>query len=411
MKINKNRIEERLVKASTFNDNREIGISRFSYSTKDKEIREYLDEIFTNLGMKVKVDSVGNIRARYEGSDLSLAPLWTGSHIDSVNNGGMYDGMVGVIGAIEACSVMQENYFKPRRSVEVVIFAEEEGSNFGTTMVGSKCLVGELNIDGLKSLADKDNISAYDRIKSFGLKPEKLEDDIIDKTDIYAMIELHIEQGGILEKNYKSIGVVKSVVGMKTLEITIEGISNHAGSTPMNMRRDPLVAAANLICEVEAIAAQRIFETTVATVGRLEVSPNMPNVIPKTIKLTIDIRDVKKEGINRTLEFIEDEIEEIKKRFGVDINKKMIGESRVYDFSSRIIDVIEKKTKEKDLPYMVMNSGAVHDSAMFVPYTDVGMIFVPSKNGISHSPLEYTSIEDISKGCQILLDTIKELVE
>lgn len=409
MNINKERIAQRIDDFARFNDKDDGGVSRFSYGKADAEARAWLIQICEELQLQVTVDPVGNIRARYEGTDSSLIPVFVGSHIDSVRNGGKYDGIVGVVGAMEVLSVMRENNCLPRRSVELVIFAEEEGSNFGTTMVGSKALIGKLSAAEMGVLHTEHGESCTEVLKAAGFEPEKMGDFILKPGDVDAMLELHIEQGIVLEREKKQLGVVQAIAGMATIEVTVCGTSNHAGSTPMYLRNDPMPAAAKLIEDIEDTAANHVLDSTVATVGTVSCKPDMPNVIPGEVSFTIDIRDIEQDAIQKTIDRITACAEKISLERGVKIQFRTIGSSLPIRLSSRIMDTVKRAVSSCSDSWMTMNSGAVHDAAMMAAITDVGMIFVPSVGGKSHNPEEYTSPSDIALGCQALLFAVTEL--
>ena len=410
MEIQENRIITRIETLAGFNMTPGNGITRFSYSDQDRLARNYIEQQCSLMGISVQTDPLGNIRARYNGQDNSLPPVWIGSHIDSVRNGGKYDGVVGVISALEVLNVLYENQITPLRPVELVIFAEEEGSNFGTTMIGSKAIVGKCDEEYLKQLTAETGHTAYEMIKSFGLAPEHLEQCRIKKGQIHAMIEMHVEQGAVLDRKGLIIGVVQAVAGMRTYRIEITGESNHAGATPMNMRHDPMTAAAELICDVEKYAQAEVYETTVATVGEIACLPNASNVIPQKIQFSVDIRDVQEDGIESIADYLRCRCTQLACERGVSITIHEIGSSKCIHLSPRITGLIEDVTRQKKLPYQCMNSGAVHDSAMLTEITDVGMIFVPSVNGKSHNPQEYTESTDIKHGAEVLLETVCRLM-
>jgi len=409
LNVNKERIMQRIDDFARFNDNDDGGISRFSYGNADAKARVWLMQICEELQLQVTVDPVGNIRAHYEGRDASLTPVFIGSHIDSVRNGGKYDGVVGVVGAIEVLSVMRENNCLPRRSVELIIFAEEEGSNFGTTMVGSKALIGKLSVTDLEHLHTENGKKCTEVLEEAGFELGKMGDYILKPGDIDAMIELHIEQGIVLEREKKHLGVVQAIAGMATIEVTVCGTSNHAGSTPMHLRNDPMSAAAILIENIEDTAVNHILESTVATVGSIACKPNMPNVIPGEVSFTIDIRDIDQDAIQETIKRITDCAEKISLEREVTIQFRTIGSSLPIRLSPRIMDIVKRAVSSCSDSWMEMNSGAVHDAAMMASVTDVGMIFVPSVRGKSHNPEEYTSSSDIVLGCQALLLAVTEL--
>ena len=409
METVQSRIMERIDTLAAINDTPGVGVTRFSYGEKDAQARAWLFGEFERIGLKYSVDAVGNIRARYDGADNALAPVWFGSHIDSVRNGGKFDGIVGSVSALEVLTVLHENGVRTKRPLELIYFAEEEGSNFGTTMIGSKALVGKCDCTYLRELKTEDGTTAYDLMKQFGLDPDRLSDYILKPEEVHAMVELHIEQGAVLEYEKKSIGVVEAIVGMQTYQVVVNGRADHAGSTPMNMRKDPMVAAAKLICEIQAFARYGVRDTTVATVGRIECRPNAANVIPQTVEFSIDIRDICEEGIEKVVAFVRDRIRSVEQSDGVSIGMYPIGTSSCVRLDAGVVDTIEACVKNMGVPYLRMNSGAVHDSAMLAKVTRVGMIFVPSRDGKSHAPEEYTAIEDIKLGADLLLDTIVRL--
>lgn len=411
MQVCQERIMQRIQAISQFNSTPGVGITRFSYSPEDAKARAYLMDQFASLGMTVQTDAIGNVRARYEGTDPSLAPLWIGSHIDSVRNGGMYDGIVGTVGALEAVSVLSENGIRPRRSVEVVFFPEEEGSNFGTTMVGSKCLAGKLDLAGLERLKTDTGVSCAQLAAGFGLHPEDVASCRLTPGSVDAMVELHIEQGIVLDRKQLKLGVVRAIAGMVTVRVTVSGESNHAGATPMDMRHDPMAAAARLIVQIQDIAARQCLPDTVATVGEIACVPNMPNVIPGEVSFTVDIRDVDEAGIDKALSLLEEAMARVSASDGVKTSLSTIGRNKPVVLTDRVVSAIREAVRECGAPFMEMNSGAVHDTAMLAGVTDVGMIFIPSVDGRSHTPEEYTAPEDIALGCQALLNTVLRLTK
>ncbi len=409
MEVNEERLIGMIERLAEFNETPGCGITRFSYSDLDRQAKDYIGSICKEMDLKVSVDQIGNIRARYEGTDPDLAPVWIGSHLDSVPNGGKYDGIVGAASSLEVLRVFHENGIKPIRPVELVLFAEEEGSNFGTTMIGSKALAGKYDKDYLKELKTEAGETAYDVIRRFGLDPERVKECRLNPGDVHAMVELHIEQGAVLDNEKLTIGVVQVIAGMHTLRITLRGFSDHAGTTPMNMRKDPMAAAAKLICAIEQYAREEVYASTVATVGEIECSPNKPNVIPQIVQFSVDIRDVCEDGMEKVIDFIQEKCREMGETTGVAAEVTEIGKSECIRLCPRITELIEEVTAKKGLPYKRMNSGAVHDAAMMTAVTDVGMIFVPSVDGRSHTAEEYTAEGDIKKGADVLLETVRQL--
>lgn len=409
IEVNQKRLIGMIEKLAEFNETPGCGITRFSYSDADRQARDYIGSICKEMDLKISVDQIGNIRARYEGDDPSLAPVWIGSHMDSVRNGGKYDGIVGVASSLEVLNVLWENKIRPHRPVELVIFAEEEGSNFGTTMIGSKALTGKCDKEYLKQLKTEAGETAYDVISRFGLEPEKVEKCRLAPGEVSAMVELHIEQGAVLDTEEVTIGVVQVIAGMHTLKITLRGSSDHAGTTPMHMRKDPMMVAAKLICAIEQYAKEEVYDSTVATIGEIDCRPNKPNVIPQTVQFSVDIRDVCEDGMESVISYIEEKCGEISAETGVETEVAEIGKSGCIRLCPGITGLIEEVAAEKGLSYKCMNSGAVHDAAMMTAVTDVGMIFVPSVDGRSHTAEEYTAADDIKKGADVLLETVRRL--
>ncbi|MED4206676.1 Zn-dependent hydrolase [Neobacillus mesonae] len=408
MEVNINRLMNDFASVTKHNRTPGQGFTRYSYSEEDKRAREYLFSEIKQLGLSVKVDAIGNIRAKY--GDPSKPSIMIGSHIDTVENGGKFDGLAGSLAALEVIRVLQEEKLELTQPVELIIFAEEEGSNFGIPLLGSKVLTGKYSIDDLKAIKNDANQSVYQVAKSFNLNIDDIEKDQLQASEVAAMIELHIEQGGVLEAKQKTIGVVQAIAGMKTIKITLEGDSNHAGTTPMELRRDPMVGASHIIAYIQKAAKEGALPTTVATVGKIASQPNMPNVIPQKIEFYADVRDVDLTGVEMVLTEIEQKVEEVCQENSLKGEIELVGQSKSVKLASRIVDLIEAKAKEQELPYLKMNSGAVHDAVMLTDVADVGMIFIPSVGGKSHSPLEYTSEQDIKTGCDLLLHVVKELV-
>lgn len=412
LETNRQRIAKDIDAVSQITASPDCGCTRLSYTIEDKAAREYLIAAMENLGLSIKIDGVGNIRARYVTNDNANRPsIMIGSHIDTVPNGGKFDGLVGVVSALEVIRVLDENKIELNNPIELIIFAEEEGSNFGVTLVGSKVLTAAYKLDDLKKLTNDENISAYDCIKQFGLDVDNIENQVLSSEEVKAMIELHIEQGGTLEEGNLSVGIVEAIVGMRVYKITINGISNHAGTTPMNLRRDPMIAAAEIILQVRGVAMQGAQKHTVATVGKINAEPNASNVIAGKVEMFVDIRDVEYIGIETVSRELETMVKELENKHDLKICCELIGESRPVNLAAEVIQAIEETAKAKKMDYKKMNSGAVHDAMMLTGNTKVGMIFVASKDGKSHCEAEFTKIEDIKIGADLLLGTVINLAK
>lgn len=387
----------------------DIGCTRFSYSEEDLKVRERLMAEMRDMGMEIAVDFVGNIRGKYNPGALETKSILIGSHIDTVKQGGKYDGLTGVLCSLEVVRYLSDQEIQLLHPIEIVIFAEEEGSNFGVTMIGSKYSAKLIDDTYLKTLHTDKGVTAYDLIKECNFSPERNNEPFIDGVNEKCMVELHVEQGEVLDQEQLEIGIVKAIAGMMTLQITVNGTSNHAGTTPMRLRRDPLLASAKIIDKISEVPSSLGMQTAVATVGKIDVSPNGSNVIASRVIFNVDIRDVIEENISTMTNRIKEIANDIAEKQNVEISIKELGSARVVEMAEHIINTILESTEELGLTYKKMNSGAVHDNAMFSGIIDTGMIFVPSIKGISHSPFEDTKFEDIVSGFHVLLQTVLSL--
>lgn len=408
MEINLKRILNDFATIINYTKTPDNGCTRYSYSDEDRQTRNYLFSQMKGLDLSIKVDAVGNIRATY-GKEIKKPSIMIGSHIDTVENGGKFDGLTGVLAGLEIIRVLKEEKLPLNHPIELIIFEEEEGSNFGITMLGSKVLTGKYGLEDLQSIKNGEGDSVYDLAKNFGLDIENVSEDVLGKEEVDSMIELHIEQGAVLETQHKSIGIVQAIAGMKTFKVTLEGDSNHAGTTPMDLRHDPLVGAATIISYLQKAAITVALPTTVATVGKIACQPNMANVIPQKVEFFVDVRDVEAKGVDLIAKALTEQVNAISAEHELTSKIELIGASESVKLSSRVAKIIEKTAVERDFHYMTMNSGAVHDAAMLAELTDVGMIFIPSLGGKSHCPEEYSSEEDIKIGSDLLLHVVKAL--
>ena len=401
--VSKERLLKNLKKLSEFGINNKSGNDRVAYSDYDIQAREYIKEYMKNLGLKVEVDYAANIVARKEGTNTKLKPIAFGSHIDAVPNGGHYDGPLGVIGGIEALETILDNEIITSRPLELIIFTNEEGGVFG-----SRALAGKLNFDALevKTASGFTNGEGVDRL---GGDQRKIFDVIKSSNDYHAFVELHIEQGNILNKSNIDIGVVTGIVGLKWWDVIIEGFANHAGTTPMGERKDPMITAADFILLVKNVISE-IPGNQVGTVGKIEAFPGAPNVIPGKVKLSLEIRDLDENKID----FLFNEIEKRARIIALE-NETIISFSSVdINASPALMDdqiqaLIIDATNELKYSFKKMPSGAGHDAQDMAIIVPSGMIFIPSVDGISHSPKEFSSDEAVYKGTNILLNTILKL--
>lgn len=406
MKISGERLLSDLNKLKSFTDTPGDGVTRFSYSENDEKARCFIKEAAKSQGFAVRVDPIGNLFISRPGRDETIKKICIGSHIDTVRNGGWLDGIYGVISGLEVLRTLAENESDCAAEIEVVIFAEEEGSNFGSTMTGSKFAAGIYGENELDWLKNDEGISLREMLLQCGYPPYKQEEVIWDFSRVQAMLEIHIEQGPVLEQAGNSIGIVDAIFGMTTIEVAITGIGNHAGATPMRYRTDALAAAALCITEVERIAKEDPKGVAVATVGKISVSPNCSNVIPEKVLFTVEVRDKQEEKIIRVMKKIEESIQRISAQRGTTCEIYTLAESKPFRMDDRMIALIDQLATEAGISHQLIDSGAVHDTCIIAPHVPSGMLFVPSIGGRSHVPFEDTSPDELVRGAQLLLDTV-----
>ena len=394
------RLEQRIKALSAFGANREGGVSRVAFSEADLAGRSYIRGLMREVGLSVRMDTAGNIIGRREGSEPDLPVIMFGSHIDSVPGGGNYDGDVGVIGAIEVIQLLNDNAVRTRHSLEVVVFTDEEGG-----LTGSRAMVGEIG-DTTLSVVSHSGMTIGDGIRAVGGDPNRL--DLAERRpgEIKAFIELHIEQGAILHDEKVDIGVVEGIVGIRWWDVTIEGFANHAGTTPMNRRWDAMISAAEYILAVNRVATS-MSGGQVATVGRLHAEPGAPNVIPGEVVLSLEIRDLSTAKIQRVFDEIRREGERIADARFTPIRYAEIDvASPPAPTDEQMRRIIAASADDLGLSFKFMPSGAGHDAQDMAQIAPTGMIFVPSVNGVSHSPKEFTSAQDMANGASVLYRTV-----
>ncbi|GAB3946502.1 Zn-dependent hydrolase [Spirosoma harenae] len=403
LKINQQRIQSRLLELSKFGELPNGGIGRVAYSKADQEGRAYFIELMKKAKLDVTIDYAGNIIGRRKGKNASLKPIAFGSHIDSVPNGGNYDGPVGSISGLELIETLNENNIVTEHPLELIIFANEEG---GT--VGSGALIGKITPTALKSVTQS-GLTIADGIRAIGGNPDSLSKVVRKKGNVAAFIELHIEQGGILMKENLQIGVVEGIVGIQHWDATIEGVPNHAGTTPMTARRDALLAAAKLIIALNEVVTSH-GGRQVGTIGKIAAEPGAYNVIPGKVVLGVEIRDLSHEKIWKLFGEFEAKAKEIAKTSETTISfaQSSIGVTPALT-AKPIQDKIIASAKALGLSHRYMQSGAGHDSQEMAQIAPVGMIFIPSVGGISHSPKEFSKGVDIGNGANVLLQTLLAL--
>lgn len=394
------RIEERIQALGRFGENAAGGVSRLAFSDADLAGREYIKGLMQQAGLQVRVDTAGNIIGRREGSESDLAPIMFGSHIDSVPGGGNYDGDVGVIGAIEVAQLLYERGIVTKHPIEIVSFTDEEGG-----LTGSRGMIGKLG-EGTLGVMSHSGMTIREGIARVGGDPDRLELAVRKSGDIAAFIELHIEQGAILHEEGVNIGVVQGIVGIRWWDVSIEGFANHAGTTPMNRRWDAMVSAAELTLAINRVARE-LPGRQVATVGKIEALPGAPNVIPGEVIISLEIRDLEADKMQQVFELIRVEAERIADEKSTPIRFAEIDvASPPAPTDQQMRRIIASAAEDLGMSYKLMPSGAGHDAQDIASIAPAGMIFVPSVDGISHSPQEYTTAIDMANGASVLLKTV-----
>jgi N-carbamoyl-L-amino-acid hydrolase len=398
--VNGDRIQQHIAALARFGTNPDGGVSRVAFSEADIAGRDYVKKLMQEAGLTVRVDTAGNILGRRDGSNAKLPPILIGSHIDSVPGGGNYDGDVGVLGAIEVAQTLKEHNVRLKHPLEVVVFADEEG---GT--VGSFAMIGQLQPAAL-DLMTHSGKTIRDGIRAIGGDPDRLAEAVRKQGDLEAYVELHIEQGAILDESDIDIGVVEGIVGIRWWDVTIEGIPNHAGTTPMNRRRDAMLSAAEFVLAVNRVATS-MTGRQVATVGRIRAEPGAPNVIPGKVVLSLEIRDLAADKMAAVYDAIRAEADKIAQARQTPFTFAQLEvSSEPAPTDVRLQRIIAKAADSLKLTNKVMPSGAGHDAQEIAHIAPTGMIFVPSVGGVSHSPKEFTSQQDMANGANVLLQTV-----
>ncbi len=402
LRVNGDRINQHLAALSEFGKNPYGGVSRVAYSDFDRKGREFVMGLMREASLDVRIDTAGNILGSRPGSSAALKPILFGSHIDSVPDGGNYDGDVGVLSAIEVARTLKERGVTTRHPIEVVIFQNEEG---GT--IGSRGMAGHLADKDLDLVA-KSGKSLRDGINFLGGDTTKLAAAARKKGDYAAYVELHIEQGGTLDAEGLNIGVVEGIVGIGWWDVIVDGFGNHAGTTPMDKRRDALLAAAKYVQMVNRVVTSEPGRQ-VGTVGRIQASPGAPNVIPGQVLASLEIRDLDQAKIVRLARKVMDEATKIGAENGTTFTFKETYLSTPAMMDHGVQKVIESSAKALGMTTKHLPSGAGHDAQYMAELAPTGMIFCPSQGGISHSPKEFTKPGDVINGANVLLQTILAL--
>ena len=386
-------------------------VTRILFSESDLRGRAFVKNLCREAGLAIREDAVGNIFARWTGKDAKLPAVATGSHIDAIPNAGRYDGVVGVLGAIEAMRALKRAGFVPNRSIELIIFTSEEPTRFGIGCLGSRLLAGTLSREKINSLRDREGLSVDDWRKKAGCDMSDLSSVQLTKNFYAAFVELHIEQGPLLEKENVPIGVVEKIAAPSTLRVQLIGVGGHAGAVLMPERHDAQLAGAEISLAVENAAKTSGSPDTVGTTGVFRIEPGAVNSVPCRAWLEIDLRDTLVQTRDAALEQIEKAAREICQRRGVELQMERLNQDAPAICDPQLVETIMGVCQELDLPVKKMISRAYHDSLFMAQICPTTMIFIPCFKGYSHRPDEYSSPEQIKNGVTVLAHTLAKLAE
>ena len=404
LRVNGQRLMQHLNDLAQFGKNPQGGVSRMAYTEADLQGREYAKRLMGAAKLEVTIDAAGNIVGSRAGSDSSLPPILIGSHIDSVPEGGNYDGDVGSLGAIEVIRALNESSVKTRHPLEVVIWTNEEGNHFGIGTLGSGIAAGLIGLEILDR-KDEKGVTFADWLRRYGQDPAKLADARIRRGMLAASLELHIEQGPNLYEKKIPIGVVQGIVAVGRWDCIVSGSANHAGTTPMNRRHSALTAGSKDVLAVRDVVLSET-GTQVGNVGFMKVEPGAPNVIPGRAEFPVELRDLDDAKVVRMWEHVSERFRQADKEEGVDTRCESTDDVKSASATPSIQAAIRDAAKSVGLASIDLPSFAGQDSQNIARIAPMGMIFIPSKDGISHSPKEYSSPEDIANGAEVLYRTV-----
>jgi ureidoglycolate amidohydrolase len=406
--IDRDRLLSEIDALASFSDAEAPAVTRIVFTSTDLKARAWLKTRCEEAGLTVRHDAVGNTFARWDGSDPAAPVVGTGSHIDAIPNAGKYDGVVGVLGGLEAIRALRQSGFRPTHAIELLIFTAEEPTRFGIGCLGSRLLSGTLSPDAARKLTDSDG-ATLDQVRSKAGFGGELEQVKLAIGYYKAFIELHIEQGPLLERQNIPLGIVTKIAAPASLHVLIEGAGGHAGGVLMPDRHDALCAAAELILAVENAARSSGALDTVATVGICEVFPGAVNSIPSRVRLTVDVRDTGLQRRDTAVRTIEAACDSISAKRQVSIQSELLNADAPADCAPAIIEVLSQSCRKRELNFLPMVSRAYHDSLFIARVAPVAMLFIPCRNGYSHRPDEYAAPEDIVRGTLVLAETLAAL--
>jgi len=382
----------------------EGGVTRLSYSSEERAAHRYMAERMEEAGLKVRVDAAGNTLGILAGTKEGLAPILTGSHLDTVINGGRYDGVAGVTGGLEAVRAIKNAGIMTNRPLGVLIFAGEEGgTRFGIGRLGSQMLTGHLKADDLPRLRDKEGISLEEAMRLVGLSPERVKEAVYGSEQVAAFLELHIEQGGVLEKLAKPVGIVQAIVSATRMVIDITGRPDHAGGTPMAERKDALLTAAKMIVEFHRILREEGGRYTVGNIGSITVAPGSVTTVPARATMLAEVRDIVASTKNQMRDRVVSQFRSIGESSHVKVEVTILTDPDPIIIPEWVQNLLIDACHDARAVYHVMPSAGGHDACYLAEIAPTGMIFVPSHEGLSHQPSEHTELSDIAAGCEVLV--------
>lgn len=408
LRVDSTRLQNEIDHLATYSDVPAPNVTRILFTPTELKARYYIRDLMTDAGLTIHEDAVGNIFGRWNGTDPTLPAISTGSHIDAIPYSGRYDGVVGVLGAIEAIRALRNTEFTPRRSIEVIMFTAEEPTRFGIGCLGSRAMAGNLTPEMLHALTDDDD-TPFESVRTDAGYTDPLDRVKLTQGHYHAFVELHIEQGERLEKAGIPLGIVTAIAAPATLRVVFHGDGGHAGTVLMPDRHDALPAVAEITLEVEKSAQESLSPDAVATVGLCDVYPNAVNSIPSRVTLEIDIRDIDLASRDGMVARVKNAIQTVCARRGLQAQIEVLNADAPCQSGEAIIQSLTTQAEALGYPYQKMVSRAYHDTLFMAQICPTSMIFVPSENGYSHRPEEYTSPEDIARGVELLAHTLADL--
>jgi ureidoglycolate amidohydrolase len=406
--INRGRLLSEIDALASFSDAESPAVTRIVFSPTDLKARAWMKARCEEAGLTVRQDAVGNTFARWNGSDPTAPVVGTGSHIDAIPNAGKFDGVVGVLGGLEAIRALRQSGFHPKHSIELLIFAAEEPTRFGIGCLGSRLLSGTLSAGAARKLTDSDGATLDEVRRGAGFAGE-LEHVRLPSGYYEAFIELHIEQGPLLERQQTPLGIVAKIAAPASLRVLIEGSGGHAGGVLMPDRKDALCAAAELVLAIENAARTSGAIDTVATVGICDVFPGAVNSIPSRVRLSVDARDTDLQRRDKVVHTIETTCDSISAKRQVSIRRELVNADAPADCAPAIVEALSQSCRKHSLNFLPMVSRAYHDSLFIARIAPVAMLFIPCRNGYSHRPDEYAAPDDIVRGTLVLAETLAAL--